>query len=127
MFVSNRAEIFTVAKSCPHGFGVHQQITGVRMADGTFFSRLTAEYPQELANALATVIAPLVSKGIQFCRWTAGVLCYRPNYSGLKLSNALRMEGVSLAQHCTCRAQHLTLWLAFDPDSSSGSVTPNSA
>lgn len=63
MFVSNRAEIFTVAKSCPHGFGVHQQITGVRMADGTFFSRLTAEYPHELANALATVIAPLVSKG----------------------------------------------------------------
>ena len=63
MFVANRAEIFAVAKSCPHGFGVHQQITGVRMADGTFFSHLTAEYPQELADALATVIAPFVSKG----------------------------------------------------------------
>jgi len=63
MFVANRAEIFTVAKSCPHGFGVHRQITGVRMADGTFFSRLTAEYPEELASALANVIAPFVSKG----------------------------------------------------------------
>ena len=32
------------------------------MADGTFFSRLTAEYPQELAAELALVIAPFVSK-----------------------------------------------------------------
>ena len=63
MFVANRAEIFAVAKSCPHGFGEHQQISGVRMAGGTFFSRLTAEYPQDLASALATVIAPCVSKG----------------------------------------------------------------
>lgn len=73
MFVANRADIFAVAKSCPHGFGVHQQITGVRMADGTFFSRLTAEYPEELACALATLIAPFVSKGntvLPLDKWT---------------------------------------------------------
>ena len=72
VFVANRAEIFAVAKSCPHAFGVHQQITGVRLADGTFFSRLTAEYPQELADALATVIAPFVTKGntvLQLDNW----------------------------------------------------------
>ena len=103
MFVANRAEIFAVAKSCPHGFGVHQQITGVRMADGTFFSRLTSEYPQELADALATVIAPFVS------------------HSGLK------MEGVCRARRYTCHARHLTLQLAYDPDGSNGSVIPNSA
>ena len=63
MFVANRPEIFAVARSCPHEFGVHQQISGIRMADGSFFSRLTAEYPQELAIALATLIAPFVSRG----------------------------------------------------------------
>ena len=63
MFVANRPEIFAVARSCPHEFGAHQQISGIRMADGSFFSRLTAEYPQELASALATLIAPFVSKG----------------------------------------------------------------
>ena len=60
MFVANRPEIFAVARSCPHEFGAHQEISGIRMADGSFFSRFTAEYPQELAIAL---IAPFVSKG----------------------------------------------------------------
>lgn len=61
--------------SCPHAFGEHQQITGVRLADGTFFSRLTAEYPEELADALATVIAPFVTRG-------KGLSCL-PNCNGL--------------------------------------------
>ena len=44
MFVANREAIFAVAKSCPHSHGGHQRISGVRMADGTFFSRLTAGF-----------------------------------------------------------------------------------
>ena len=52
MFVANRPDIFAVAK-----------IAGVRMADGTFFSRITAEYPPDLAHALASIIAPYVTKG----------------------------------------------------------------
>ena len=63
MFVANRPEIFAVARSCPHEFGTHQQISGIRLEDVSFFSRLTAEYPHELATALATVIAPFLSKG----------------------------------------------------------------
>lgn len=63
MFVSNRSDIHAVAKSCLHAAGDHQQIAGVRMADGTFFSRITAEYPPDLAHALATIIAPLCHHG----------------------------------------------------------------
>ena len=60
MFVANRAEIFAVAKSCPHN---HDEHCRVRMADGTFFSRLTAEYPPALAQAFAEIIAPYLSTG----------------------------------------------------------------
>ena len=59
--MANRPDIFAVAKSCPHGASAHQQIAGVRMADGTFFSRITAEYPPDLAHALASIIAPYVT------------------------------------------------------------------
>ena len=54
MFVANRSDILAVAKSCPHA---------VRMADGTFLSHITAEYPLGLAHALATIIAPYVTRG----------------------------------------------------------------
>ena len=62
MFVANRPDIFAVAKSCPHGANVHQQIAGVRMTDGSFLSRITAEYPPDLAHALASIIAPYVTR-----------------------------------------------------------------
>ena len=111
MFVANRAEIFAVAKSCPHAFGVHQQITGVRMADGTFFSRLTAEYPQELANALATVIAPFVSKGdtvLQLDRWRTML----PLKLQWPLATQRIEDGGGLrARLYICHAQRLTLCL----------------
>ena len=63
MFVSNRPGIFAVARSCPHLPGSHQQIAGVRLPDGTFMSRITAEYPPELARALATIISQYVTTG----------------------------------------------------------------
>ena len=63
MLVANRPDIHAVAKSCPHAAGAHQQIAGVRMADSTFLSRITAEYPPDLAHALAMIIAPYVTKG----------------------------------------------------------------
>ena len=62
MFMANRPDIFALAKSCPHGANVHQQIAGVRMSDGSFLSRITAEYPPDLAHALALIIAPYVTK-----------------------------------------------------------------
>ena len=61
MFVSNRPDIFAVACSCDHLPGQHQSIVGARLPDGTFLSRLTAEYPVLLAEALASIISPYVS------------------------------------------------------------------
>jgi hypothetical protein len=63
MFVSNRPDIFAMARSCPHPPGSHQQIAGVRLPDGTFMSRITAEYPPELARVLATIISQYVTTG----------------------------------------------------------------
>ena len=53
MFVANRPTISHLARSCPHPHGTHEQIVGVRLPDGTFKSRITAEYPPQLAQALA--------------------------------------------------------------------------
>ena len=63
MFVSNRPDIFAVARSCPHPPGSHQQIAGVRLPDRTFMSRITAEYPPELARVLATIVSQYATTG----------------------------------------------------------------
>ena len=68
MFVANRPEIDYVARSCPHPEGTHEPIVGVRLPDGTFKSRLTAEYPQQLAQALAYIIRPYLTTGHQTLR-----------------------------------------------------------
>ena len=44
-----------------HPHGTHEQIVGVRLPDGTFKSRITAEYPPQLAHALAFIIRPFLS------------------------------------------------------------------
>ena len=62
-FVSNRAEIMQVALSCPHDYTSHQQIAGVKLPDGSWMSRITAEYPPSLAEALAHVMVPFVHRG----------------------------------------------------------------
>ena len=56
-FVSNKSQIEGVACSCDHPPGTHESVVGVRLPDGSFKSRLTAEYPQPLAAALARIIA----------------------------------------------------------------------
>ena len=63
MFVSNRPDIFAVARSCPHPPGSHQQIAGVRLPDRAFMSRITAEYPPELARVLATIVSQYATTG----------------------------------------------------------------
>ena len=123
----------------------------IRMADGSFFSRLTAEYPHELASALATLIAlgdPMVQLVWRWScqRWQsagggsipAGPLgslkCYppkgngrRPKKSGyIDCSVCVQMVGVYLALPSTCQGLW-THWLGFDLVGSSGSVTPNTA
>ena len=56
-FVANKPQIGGVARSCCHPPGTHESVVGVRLPDGSFKSRLTAEYPQQLAAALASIIA----------------------------------------------------------------------
>ena len=63
MFVANRPAISHLAGSCPHPSGTHEPIVGVRLPDGTFKSRITAEYPAQLAQALASIIRPFLTTG----------------------------------------------------------------
>ena len=58
----NHSCIHEVAAVCPHPKRSHQQVAGVKLADGAFFSRLTAAYPDAPANALATCFAPYLTK-----------------------------------------------------------------
>ena len=72
MFVANRPGISFVARSCPHPSGTHEAIVGVRLPDSTFKSRLTAEYPAQLAQALAHIIRPYLTTGhpvLQVSEW----------------------------------------------------------
>ena len=85
MFVANRPDIHLVARSCPHPPGTHGSVVGVRLPNGTGKSWLTAEYPPQLAQALASIIRPFVPSGNpQFCR---------PSRSGRRLLDVLKMGG----------------------------------
>ena len=55
-FVSNKPHIFAVAQLCDHAPHSHESVIGVRLPDGSFKSRLTAEYPEALAATLAQII-----------------------------------------------------------------------
>ena len=54
LFLSNQPSILDLASICQHPPSTHKNIWGRRAADGTFVSRLTAEYPESLALGLAT-------------------------------------------------------------------------
>ena len=62
LFCSNRPDILSVGLGCNHGPDAHLNFAGLRLPDGTFFSRLTACYPQALADTLASIFVPYLSK-----------------------------------------------------------------
>ena len=66
LFCSNRPVIQTVGVACTHDADSHLNFAGLRLPDGTFFSRLTACYPDLLANTLAQVILPFLSLQSRF-------------------------------------------------------------
>lgn len=66
-FVSNKPHIFAVAQLCDHGPNSHESVIGVRLPDGSFKSRLTAEYPEALAVALAQIIHQFNTCGNRQC------------------------------------------------------------
>ena len=61
-FMANKPRIARVALSCDHPPGCHESVVGVRPPDGTFKSRLTAEYPEPLANGLASIISSFTTQ-----------------------------------------------------------------
>ena len=63
MFVANRPVISYLGRSCTHPPGTHEPVVGARFPDGSFKSRLTAEYPDQLAAALAKIIRPFLATG----------------------------------------------------------------
>ena len=74
LFLSNRPGILQLASSCPHGSQAHQKIWGSRADDGTFLSRITAEYPSSLAASLAGFLSAYTSAGaaeVPWQRWTS--------------------------------------------------------
>ena len=62
LFVSNRAEILEIASVCDHGHSSHEPLPRGRLADGSFASRLTAEYPPDLAQSLASLASRFVTR-----------------------------------------------------------------
>ena len=69
LFLSNRPGILKLASSCQHGSRAHQKIWGSRADDGTFLSRLTAEYPSSLATSLAGFLSTYTSAGAAEIPW----------------------------------------------------------
>ena len=60
-FACNKPEIMSLASVCEHAADFHESHLGERLPDGTFYSRLTAEYPPSLARTLASIIRPYVT------------------------------------------------------------------
>ena len=63
-FVCNKPDILDVASVCTHAKGTRLSTLGKRQDDGTFLSRLTAEYPLNLAALLAAVVRPFVTSRV---------------------------------------------------------------
>ena len=60
MFAASWQPISSLGKLCSHAAGSHASIRGVRTDSGEYLSRQTACYPQALAEAFASLVAPLV-------------------------------------------------------------------
>jgi len=51
-----------LGRICQHPPDSHEAIAGVRFSDGTFKSRITAEYPPAMCDAISDVVSPLLSQ-----------------------------------------------------------------
>ena len=61
LFWSNRPCVAALASSCPHLKGFHRLLRSKRLPDGSWSTRLTATYPQSLAEAIAALCVPFLS------------------------------------------------------------------
>ena len=67
LFACSYRALISMSGKCNHPPGTHDEIAGVRLPDGSFKSRQTAEYPEQLCSTFATIVSPL-------CQSTAGIL-----------------------------------------------------
>ena len=63
LFCCNHPDVMHLASVCSHPKGTHPSLSGKRSSDGTFLTRLTALYPQSLANAIAQTFRSALSVG----------------------------------------------------------------
>ena len=61
LFWSNRPCVAALASTCPHLPGFHKFFRNSRQPDGSWSTRLTATYPQSLAEAIAALRVPFLS------------------------------------------------------------------
>ena len=62
LFCSNKVDILAIGLGCDHNPKSYLNFAGLRLPDGSFYSRLTACYPKRLAEALAQVFLPYLSR-----------------------------------------------------------------
>ena len=67
LFACSYRALISLSGKCNHPSGTHEAIAGVRLPDGSFKSRQTAEYPATLCDMFATIVSPL-------CQPTAAIL-----------------------------------------------------
>ena len=60
-FCCSSPSISALASTCPRPWGFHPRVSGKRLSDGTFRTRLSACYPSSLADAVAALAAPFLT------------------------------------------------------------------
>ena len=79
LFCSNRPDILQLGLECDHAPDAHLNFAGLRLPDGTFFSRLTACYPQDLADKLASIFHLTCLSMMSKYNWPRGEPSCTPN------------------------------------------------
>ena len=103
LFASSYTELTTIAKTCSHAANAHQSIAGTRTSDGSFLSKQSAEYPPLLAEAIAAVIAPLVSAGPEVISMKMVEACVQNQIGApaLKmLTTFSKVFGINFSRNC---------------------------
>ncbi|CAE7508033.1 LRRC45 [Symbiodinium sp. CCMP2592] len=76
-FVSNLADLSSLASACCHPPGTHPPLTGKRDSSGAFLTRTTACYPDGLCERFAALMAPYLSRSVglvPFLSWETALL-----------------------------------------------------
>ena len=65
LFATSFQQLQSLAVTCSHPSGTDENVIGTREADGSFASRKTAKYLQQLAEAFASIVHLLLSHHLQ--------------------------------------------------------------